>query len=95
MIHRCNILLAYESKQDVVLKLDQILFNERRNEAALKRLTESLFSSGIKKLMSTGSREMKSPLLIIKNTGEIIEQSLDFSAEDKEGKFEILKIVNC
>lgn len=83
---RSNLLLAESTIEQSLNKLESIIYSERKVESAIRRITEAQFASGIHKMVAVGAEQIKRPIVLVKNTGEIIDKnrgtSPDFAGED-------------
>lgn len=81
ILRRCNILTTKCSLQDSVRHMEMIIFNERRIESAMRRITEALFASGLHKMIAVGADQLRCPILLANNSGEIMEKNRGNSPE--------------
>ena len=83
---RSNLLLADSPVEQSLNKIETIIYSERKTESAIRRITEALFASGIHKMVAVGAEQIKSPIVLVKNTGEVIDKNRgttpEFSGED-------------
>ena len=72
---RSNLLLTRRPAQESLNRIETIVYSERKTESAIRRITEALFASGIHKMVAVGAEQIKCPIILAKNTGEIIDRN--------------------
>lgn len=72
---RTNLLITSAGVSEAVNRMETILFMERKIETSIRRITEALFTSGLKKMIAVGAGQARCPVLLAKNDGHIIERN--------------------
>ena len=72
---RCNLMITEQDIHTSLQTIEQVIYHERRTESAIRRITEALFVSGLHKMVAVGAEQIHSPIVLAKNTGEIIDKS--------------------
>ena len=71
---RCNILTTVCSAKEAMNRMEKIIFNERKVESAMRRITEAMFVSGMKKMIAVGSEQIHAPIILSDSNGKILER---------------------
>ena len=74
VMHRCNIITSRRPLSEVVDCMERVIFNERRIESAMRRITEAMFVSGMEKMIAVGAEQMGCPIVLADNSGTILER---------------------
>lgn len=70
---RCNVLITTCSAEEAVQRMEKNIFSERKVESAMRRITEAMFVSGMKKMIAVSSEQMHCPIILADNSGTILE----------------------
>lgn len=71
---RCNILTTVCPAKEAMNRMEKIIFNERKVESAMRRITEAMFVSGMKKMIAVGSEQIHAPIILSDSNGKILER---------------------
>lgn len=74
ILRRCNVLVTVHSLKETMNHMGKVIFNERKVESAMRRITEAMFVSGMKKMITVGSEQIHCPIILSDNSGKILEK---------------------
>lgn len=84
---RCNLLLSDSSAERALIEMQNIIFDGWKIESSMRLLTEALLASGIKEMLEIGAEQMDCRIMLVEQSGKIIEKSAGNRPMETEGPF--------